>query len=60
MIGVAGVIFLLVPETPWWLVSKGKTQQAEKVLKTCNGSVPGYDIQDQIVRTALIKIDAPD
>jgi sugar porter (SP) family MFS transporter len=48
MIGVAGVIFLLVPETPWWLVSKGKTQQAEKVLKTCNGSVPGYDIQDQI------------
>jgi MFS family permease len=60
MIGVAGVIFLLVPETPWWLVSKGKTQQAEKVLKTCNGSVPGYDIQDQIVRTALITSDAPD
>ncbi|GFF69908.1 hypothetical protein IFM61392_02894 [Aspergillus lentulus] len=48
MIGVAGIIFILVPETPWWLVSKGKTQQAEKVLKTCNGSVPGYDIHDQI------------
>ncbi|GIJ90475.1 hypothetical protein Asppvi_009430 [Aspergillus pseudoviridinutans] len=48
MIGAAGVIFVLIPETPWWLVSKGKMQKAEKVLKTCNGTVPDYNIDDQI------------
>ncbi|KAF7156313.1 hypothetical protein CNMCM5623_009706 [Aspergillus felis] len=48
MIGAAGVIFVLIPETPWWLVSKGKMQKAEKVLRTCNGTVPDYNIEDQI------------
>jgi hypothetical protein len=60
MIGAAGVIFVLAPEIPWWLVSKGKTQKAEKVLKTCNGTVPGYNIEDQIVRTTLSASDAWD
>ena len=49
MVGATAVIFLLIPETPWWLASKGKIDQTAKVLKQCNGKVEGYDIQEQIV-----------
>ncbi|KAL5357702.1 general substrate transporter [Aspergillus floccosus] len=48
MVGATAVIFLLIPETPWWLASKGKIDQTAKVLKQCNGKVEGYDIQEQI------------
>ena len=49
MIGAIALIFVLLPESPWWLVSKGKVDKAAKVLKFCNGKVDGYDIQEQIV-----------
>ncbi|KAL4897129.1 general substrate transporter [Aspergillus ambiguus] len=49
MIGVIIVIFVFIPETPWWLASKGKLDQTAKVLWRCNGGVEGYDIQEQIV-----------
>lgn len=49
MIGATAVIFLLIPETPWWLASKGKIDQTANVLQRCNGKVEGYDIQEQIV-----------
>jgi len=44
-----GIVFALLPETPWWLASKGKLDKAAKVLRFCNGGVPGYDVQEQIV-----------
>jgi hypothetical protein len=50
MIGVILIIFLFLPESPWWLASKGKTDQAAKVLRLCYGRVEGYDVQEQIVR----------
>lgn len=50
MIGVIGIIFVGLPESPWWLVSKGRTEKAAKVLQQCNGSVKGYDVQEQLVR----------
>lgn len=49
MIGVTTFIFFLIPESPWWLVSKGKVDKAEKMLQKCNGSVPGYNVQEQVV-----------
>ncbi|GES58542.1 major facilitator superfamily domain, general substrate transporter [Aspergillus terreus] len=56
MIGVTAVIFLLIPETPWWLASKGKIDQTANVLQRCNGKVEGYDIQEQIeIMTATIQ-----
>ncbi|KAH8691383.1 hexose transporter [Talaromyces proteolyticus] len=48
MIGVIIIIFVFIPETPWWLVSKGKMESARKVLQKYNGNVQGYDVQEQI------------
>lgn len=45
-----GVVFALLPETPWWLASKGKLDKATKVLQSLNGGIEGYDVQEQIVR----------
>lgn len=55
MIGAIAFIFLLLPESPWWLVSKGKLDKAAKVLTFCNGKVDGYDVQEQVVRELLWK-----
>lgn len=49
MVGVIIIIFVFLPETPWWLVSQGKLDKASKVLQLCNGHIEGYDIQEQIV-----------
>ncbi|KAH7176812.1 general substrate transporter [Dactylonectria macrodidyma] len=47
-IGGIAIIFLLLPETPWWLVSKGKFDKASKILERYNGHVEGYDVQEHI------------
>ena len=49
MVGLIGIIFALLPETPWWLVSQGKIEKASNVLQMCNGRVEGYDVQEQLV-----------
>ncbi|KAL4899290.1 hypothetical protein BDW74DRAFT_183822 [Aspergillus multicolor] len=55
MVGVAGIIFVFLPESPWWLVGKDRHENAAKVLRLCNGGVQGYDIQEQIgIMTATI------
>lgn len=48
MIGLLLIIFLLIPETPWWLTSKGKTVSAAKVLTRYNGHIEGYNVQEVI------------
>ncbi|KAL4865321.1 hypothetical protein BDV12DRAFT_211105 [Aspergillus spectabilis] len=48
MVGLAGIIFVLIPESPWWLVGKDKVDQAAKILHRYNGHVKGYDVQEQI------------
>ncbi|KAH8768515.1 general substrate transporter [Hyaloscypha finlandica] len=53
-----GIVFALLPETPWWLASKGKLDKARKVLQLCNGGVEGYDIEEQIeVMTSTVRIE---
>ncbi|KAH7339191.1 general substrate transporter [Pyrenochaeta sp. MPI-SDFR-AT-0127] len=48
MIGVAGIIFVLLPESPWWLVSKGKLDKAKKVLNKYHGDLDDHEVQEQI------------
>lgn len=49
MIGAMLIIFILLPETPWWLASKGKLDKAKKVLLKYNGHLEGYNAQEVIV-----------
>lgn len=53
MVGVIAVIFVFIPESPWWLVSKGKIDKAAQILTRCNGNVEGYSVDEQIVRHVL-------
>ncbi|KAF2226018.1 MFS transporter [Elsinoe ampelina] len=56
MIGVMLIIFLLLPESPWWLAGKGKTEKAAKVVNLVNRDVPGYNAHEVInVMTATIE-----
>ena len=48
MIGLMLICFLLLPETPWWLCSKSRTEAAAKVLTRFNGHVPGYNVHEVI------------
>lgn len=49
MIGATIIIFLFLPESPWWLVSKNKHDKAKRILEGFHGKVPGYNVQEQIV-----------
>jgi len=48
MVGAAILMYLFLPESPWWLVSKGKIDQARRVLAKKNGKVPGYDVDAEV------------
>ncbi|KAK6201791.1 hypothetical protein LQW54_009370 [Pestalotiopsis sp. IQ-011] len=58
MIGGIGIIFAFLPESPWWLASKGKLEKAAKILHSCNDKVEGYDVDEQIeIMTATIDLE---
>jgi len=48
MVGFAVIMYVFLPESPWWLVGKGKLDQARKVLAMKNGKVPGYDVDAEV------------
>ncbi|EEY16688.1 sugar transporter [Verticillium alfalfae VaMs.102] len=58
MVGVAGIIFILLPESPWWLVSKGRFEKASKSLQVLNRGVEAFDVQEHInVMNATIQME---
>lgn len=50
MVGLAGIIFFVIPESPWWLVSKGRLDSAGKVLKTFYGDLSDAEVSERLVR----------
>jgi SP family general alpha glucoside:H+ symporter-like MFS transporter len=45
MIGGLAIIYVFLPESPWWLMQKGKEDKARKSLGRLKGSVEGYDVE---------------
>ncbi|KIX08671.1 uncharacterized protein Z518_03328 [Rhinocladiella mackenziei CBS 650.93] len=56
MIGAMIIIFLLIPETPWWLAGKEKLDKVAKVLLKYNGHIEGYNVQETIDVMTATKI----
>ena len=47
-IGVMILIFLVLPESPWWLVSRGDVSAARKVLERVYGNIDQHDIDSEL------------
>lgn len=46
MIGLLALIYLILPESPWWLVSAGKDDNRTRaVLSRLKKGVPNYDVE---------------
>lgn len=48
MTGLSMIIFVFIPESPWWLVSKGKMDKARKILANKSKTIPGYDVETEL------------
>ncbi|KAK8869487.1 hypothetical protein IAR55_000052 [Kwoniella newhampshirensis] len=56
MIGVMSIIFVFLPESPWWLASKGKLDRAASVLRKYNGHLEGYNVEEELaIMTATVE-----
>lgn len=47
-IGLMLIIYLFLPESPPWCVTRGYTARAKKALKALNYGVKGYDVDQQL------------
>lgn len=48
LLGVMAIILVLIPESPWFLVTKGNLKGARKNLALINGGVRGYDVDHEL------------
>lgn len=45
MIGGLFIVYLVLPESPWWLMQKEREEKARKSLTRLKGGVEGYDVE---------------
>jgi MFS family permease len=55
-IGIMFFVYLLIPESPAWCVTKGKYERAKKALRTLYWDVKDYDIEHQF-QLLVIAVD---
>lgn len=48
LLGVMGIVFLLVPESVWFLAGKGRVEEGKKNLTMVFGKVEGYDVDHEL------------
>jgi SP family general alpha glucoside:H+ symporter-like MFS transporter len=48
MVGLSVIAAIIMPESPWWLISKGKNAAARKILVQKFANVEGYDIDTEL------------
>ena len=48
MIGGLAIIYLVLPESPWWLVQHDKIDKARKSLGRLKRGVPDYDVEVEL------------
>ncbi|GMK54163.1 hypothetical protein CspeluHIS016_0107490 [Cutaneotrichosporon spelunceum] len=46
-VGLMGICFLIVPESPWFHARRGNKDKAVKVLKRLYGNIPDYDFDEE-------------
>lgn len=47
-VGLMLIIYLFLPESPAWCVTRGYTERARKALSKLNGRVEGYNLEHQL------------
>lgn len=52
-IGLMLIIYIFLPESPVWCVTRGDREKAKKALAKLNSDVPGYDLDHQIEALVL-------
>lgn len=48
MLGLLAILYLFLPETPWFLISSGQTGKARLLLQRLKGNVPGYNVDIEL------------
>lgn len=44
MLGMMAIIYVCLPESPYWLADKGKHEAGVRSLRRINGKIEGYDV----------------
>lgn len=52
-IGLMLIIYIFLPESPVWCVTRGDREKAKKALARLNSDVPGYDLDHQVEALVL-------
>lgn len=57
VIGIMIIIYIIIPETPYWCAARGRHEQGRKTIQFLNGGIEGYDVDFHydLVRRAVEK-----
>ena len=48
MLGLLAILYLFLPETPWFLITSGQTGKARALLQKLKGDIPGYSVDIEL------------